>query len=162
MARPKSKTKFRKRYDSSKHNEGGGFTPLPNGQYFVKATEGNFKESNAKDGSEYLELIFEVQKGEFKGRKIWKLFNLYNINPQAVTIAEEELKHYIIQAFGFEMKVKDAKELLGKPVLANIVVIEQDGYKPKNEINSFESTKSKKGKNKDKKTGKKTGKKKNW
>lgn len=168
MAKAKETTKFKTRYESKKHKEGGGFTPCEEGRYLMKAVEGVFKESKKpteeKEKNEYLELIFQVIDGPEKGSKIYCLFNLYNSNPTARRIAEEDLKHYIIQAFGRELNVKNAKELLNKPVYGNVIITKSKGYKPKNEITSFESISKKKGKGKGKagKKGKKTGKKKDW
>jgi len=67
-----------------------GFEPIPAGIYTAAITESEEKDTKAGTGS-YVQLVFEILEGEFKGRKVWARLNLNNPNKMAVQIAQAEL-----------------------------------------------------------------------
>jgi len=113
----------------------GGFNPddygdmrsfdvIPEGTYKAFITEEKEKKTKAGDGF-YLELIFEIQEGEHKGRRIWTRLNISNPNPAAVDIAERELKAITTACVG--RTIQDSSELLEKP-LAIVVGIKRERW----------------------------------
>ena len=68
-----------------------GFEPIPAGKYVAVITASEMKETKNKDGH-YLELVFQIIEGEYKGRKLWGRLNLDNANPTAVQIARGQLR----------------------------------------------------------------------
>ena len=67
-----------------------GIDPIPAGKYNAVITESEMKPTKSGNG-QYLELMFEVIDGEYKGRKVWSRLNLDNPNAQAVQIARGDL-----------------------------------------------------------------------
>ena len=62
----------------------------PVGDYKAVITESEVKETKAGDG-QYLNLRIEIIEGEYQGRIIFVILNLWNPNPKAVEIANREL-----------------------------------------------------------------------
>lgn len=51
--------------------------PVPGGKYVATIVASEMKPTRAGDGA-YLELVFEIAEGQFKGHKIWSRLNLDN------------------------------------------------------------------------------------
>ena len=62
------------------------FQVLPNGNYLVIATAGEERESKT-NGTKFLAMTYEVLEGEYKGRKLFVNFHLFNSNVKAKKIA---------------------------------------------------------------------------
>ena len=110
------------------------FSPVPNGDYPVIITESEMKETQSGDG-QYLQLVLEVIDGPYKGRKVWERLNLVNKNQTAVEIAQRSLSQ-ICHAVG-HLQLQDSVELHNKPMMAKIVVRQQDGYDDTNEVKEY-------------------------
>lgn len=102
------------------------YTPLPTGEYIVQMTDSDMKPTKANDG-EYLECTFEVQEGQFKGRKLWSRLNLVNKNPKAQEIAQRDLSA-ICHAVG-KLQPRDSQELHYKPLVVRVEYVVADGIK---------------------------------
>ena len=73
----------------------------------------------------YLPMTFEIIEGEYKGRPIFKNFNLENTNEQAVRIAQSEIKE-LLQAVGWDFAAKpcgpdDTSEIHMIPLTLQVV-----------------------------------------
>lgn len=64
---------------------------IPDGKYLVTITAAS-DEANKTNTGRYLKLEFSVTDGQHKGRKVWERYNYQNTNPQAVEIAQQNLK----------------------------------------------------------------------
>ena len=93
------------------------FEAIPAGKYLAVITESEMKPTKSGKGS-YLELVFEVIEGEYKGRNLWARLNLDNANPLTVQIARAELSA-ICRATGV-MQPKDSIELHNLPLLITV------------------------------------------
>jgi hypothetical protein len=93
------------------------FEAIPAGKYLAVITESEMKPTKSGKGS-YLELVFEVIEGEYKGRNLWARLNLDNANPLTVQIARAELSA-ICRATGV-MQPKDSIELHNLPLLLTV------------------------------------------
>ncbi|MCK6470854.1 MAG: DUF669 domain-containing protein [Planctomycetes bacterium] len=93
------------------------FEPVPAGKYAAVITATELKPTKSGKGS-FLELVFEVIEGEFKGRKLWARLNLDNPNALAVKIARAELSA-ICRAVGV-MEPKDSCELHNLPLVVTV------------------------------------------
>lgn len=74
--------------------DAGGFgDPLPEGWYDAMVDESSVEptKDNATTGNCYAKLRFSIIDGEFKGRKVFKNFNIKNSNPQAEEIGRKQL-----------------------------------------------------------------------
>lgn len=74
--------------------DAGGFgDPLPEGWYDAMVDESSVEptKDNATTGNCYAKLRFNIIDGEFKGRKVFKNFNIKNSNPQAEEIGRKQL-----------------------------------------------------------------------
>jgi len=145
--------KLKKKINPKKLNREGGFSVIPAGNYVVEMVKSEVKKTKAKTG-EYLNCQFKVLKGKYKGKVVFKLFNLWNQNEVAVDIAEREFAE-LCDAIGVHSNISDSKILHGKPVTAKVVVREASGkYSESNDISGFEPAgkgKGKKGKKGNKK-----------
>ena len=90
------------------------FSPLPNGEYVAEITESGMKQAKG-NGKDYVELVFTITSGEYKGRKVWTRLNLYNENPIAVSIAKGTLSA-ICRAIGVP-KITNTQQLHKFPVV---------------------------------------------
>lgn len=124
-----------KKFDMDKTGEMTDFSePLPVGEYLVEITGTELKDTKAGD-SQYVNFEFTILKGDFKGRKVWKILNLFNKNVVAVEMAEKELAT-IHRALGLDEIVGDSKKLHNKPLIVKLG-IEVDDYGKKNKIKLY-------------------------
>jgi len=148
-----------KKVNAKKLNREGGFDAIPAGKYPAMVVKSEVKKSKKNKHNEYLELIFKVLKGKYKGRQIWGRFNLWNDNETAVEIAEREFA-LLCDAVGLgNATITDSKKLHEKPLLLKVKVKPASGgYDESNEPAGFEPL----GNGKDKGKGKKGKNKKPW
>ena len=104
-------------FDARQVDPASDFEPIPAGKYLAIITESAMKPTKSGSGS-YLELVFEVIEGEYKGRNLWARLNLDNANPLTVQIARAELSA-ICRATGV-MQPKDSIELHNLPLLLTV------------------------------------------
>ena len=89
------------------------FEPIPAGKYLAAITESQMKSTKAGNGS-YLELVFQIIEGQYKGRKLWARLNLENPNATTVQIARSELSA-ICRAVGV-LQPRDSIEMHNLPL----------------------------------------------
>ena len=104
-------------FDANQVEPAVGFEAIPAGKYVAMIVESEMKPTKAGDGA-FLELVFQIVEGEFKGRKLWSRLNLENANPLAVQIARAELSA-ICRAVGV-MAPNDSVELHDLPLLITV------------------------------------------
>lgn len=111
------------------------FEAIPAGKYLAIITESGMKSTKSGNGS-YLELVFQVIEGEYKGRLLWARLNLDNPNSLTVQIARSELSA-ICRAVGV-MQPKDSVELHNLPLLVTVKCKKrQDTGEIANEIKGY-------------------------
>lgn len=110
-------------YDANKHEPMGDFTPIPAGDYVAMAVGSDTKD-NSKGTGQYLRFDFEVLEGEYKGRRLFSILNLWNPSSMAVQIAQSELSS-ICRAAGV-MTPRDSAELHDRPMILTVVIEERD------------------------------------
>ncbi len=93
------------------------FEPVPSGKYVAVIIESDQKPTKSGNGS-FLELVFEIVEGEYKGRKVWARLNLDNPNETAVKIARAELSA-VCRAVNV-MQPRDSVELHNLPLLITV------------------------------------------
>ena len=64
--------------------------PVPAGKYNAVIVESEIKPTQSGNG-QFLELVFEIIEGEYKGRKVWERLNIDNPNQKTVEIARGNL-----------------------------------------------------------------------
>jgi hypothetical protein len=104
------------------------FSAIPTGEYLAVIVDSDMKPTKKEDG-EYLELTYQVQEGEFKGRKVWARLNLKSSNAQAAEIANRQFRS-VREATGV-MNPRDSQELHNKPHVIRVEFI-PSGTKQKN------------------------------
>ena len=107
------------------------FHAIPAGKYQAVITESERKETRNRDG-EYLLLVFEIIEGEYRGRKVFARFNLWNKNPDAVRIASQELSA-ICHAVSV-MNPKNSVELHNLPLTITVRVRKSPDGEETNEV----------------------------
>jgi len=116
-------------------SERGDFEVMPEGEYTLKATEAEMKNTKAGDGK-YLAVTFEVVKGEHAGRKVWQNFNIFNPNDKAEKIGREQVAGWA-RACG-KPNASDSDTLLERSFQCVLKVEKgSGGYSDKNQIKSF-------------------------
>lgn len=111
------------------------FDPVPAGQYLVMIVDSAISENSKKSG-DLLKLTFEVmQPEEYKGRKIFQNINVRHQNKQAEEIGQRQLS--AISHAVNELDLTDSVQLHNKPLGVKVIIDEQPGYSPKNEIKGY-------------------------
>lgn len=113
----------------------GNYEVMPAGEYTLKATEADLKETKKGDGA-YLAVTFEIAKGEYAGRKVWQNFNIHNPSEKAQQIGREQVAAWG-RAVG-KPNAQDSDELLERNFQAKLGIEKgTGGYSDKNLIKSF-------------------------
>lgn len=107
---------------------------LPAGEYIAAVVKSEKKDAKTA-GNAYINLEFEVQDGNCKGRRFWTMLNLWNSNSQAVEIAQRELNS-ICHAIG-RIHIDDSEELHGIPMRVTLTVQDNDQYGPQNRVKGY-------------------------
>ena len=111
------------------------FTPIPVGDYKAVITESEIKPTKAGDG-QYLSLRVEIIEGEYQGRIIFVILNLWNPNPKAVEIANRELA--TIVAAVNKPGAQNSEELHNIPMTVKVGIQPGQGeYGPSNRIKNY-------------------------
>jgi len=93
------------------------FEPLPPGRYLAMITASDLKPNKAGTGN-FLELVFTIIEGEYKGRQLWVRLNVDHPNPLAVKMAQAELAA-ICRAVGV-LQPRDSVELHNLPLVIKV------------------------------------------
>lgn len=109
------------------------FSALPEGDYVVVITASE-KKLNKEGTSHYLETVFEVIDGDYKGRKIWERYNLWHSKPTVANISRRDVKK-ISQCCGFTVQPNDSAELHNIPLILRLTVYLDDYQGKKEEKN---------------------------
>ena len=111
------------------------YSPIPEGEYTLKALDAEEKTTSRGDGS-YIKVKFEVAAGEYAGRLLWQNFNINNPSEKAQQIGRQQLVSWAA-ACG-RPDADDTDKLLERPFLA-VVGVEAGtgGYKDSNKIKQF-------------------------
>lgn len=114
---------------------------LPAGKYVASVTNAEVKDT--KDGSgQYINAEFSIIDEDFKGRKVFQMFNIKNRNEQAVTIGMSQLKSLMLAAGASSFALNTVSELCGLCCQITLKV-EEDSYGKKNKITSFKAVEHK-------------------
>lgn len=104
-------------FDANEVEPDFDFEAIPAGKYTAAIVASEFKPTKAGDGR-YLELVFQILEGEYRGRQLWARLNLENRNETAVKIARAELSA-ICRATGV-LQPKDSLELHDLPIVVTV------------------------------------------
>lgn len=111
------------------------FEALPAGEYRAVISESERKKT--KDGaSELLQVKLQIVDGPFKNRTVIDRFNLWNKNPEATTIAQQQFKK-VCEALNI-IKPADSSALHMKPLMIKLAVKEYNG-KDQNEVKGYKA-----------------------
>lgn len=111
------------------------FEALPAGEYRAVMTESERKKT--KDGaSELLQVKLQIVDGPFKNRTVIDRFNLWNKNPEATTIAQQQFKK-VCEALNIP-KPPDSSALHMKPLMIKLAVKEYNGTN-QNEVKGYKA-----------------------
>jgi len=104
-------------FDANQVEPAASFEPLPADKYLAVITGSEMKPTKNGAGK-YLELVFQVIEGEYKGRNLWARLNLENPNAMTVKIARGELSA-VCRAVGV-MQPRDSVELHNLPLVITV------------------------------------------
>jgi len=121
-------------FDASQVKE-SEFEALPAGEY--RAVISDSERKKTKDGeSELLQVKLQIIEGPFKNRTIIDRFNLWNKNPAATTIAQQQFKK-VCEAVNIP-KPPDSSALHMKPLMIKLAVKEYNGSN-QNEVKGYKA-----------------------
>lgn len=111
------------------------FSPIPQGKYLVMAVDSTLVR-NKKNTGDLLKMTYEVvEPQEYRGRKIFDNINVKHDNSQAEQIGQRQLSS-ICHAVGV-LNIQDSVELHNIPFVVDVIIDEQPGYSPKNEVKGY-------------------------
>lgn len=111
------------------------FELLPAGEYVAMITSSETKATNSGNGS-YIKLRFEIVDGTAKGRVLFTNLNMWNQNPKAVEIAQQDLSS-ICRAISI-LQVADSSQLHDRPMIIKVgIQPAKDGYEASNSIKGY-------------------------
>jgi hypothetical protein len=111
------------------------YSPIPDGEYTLKALDAEEKTTAKGDGS-YIKVKFEVAKGEYAGRLLWQNFNVNNPSEKAQSIGRQQMVAWAT-ACG-KPDADDTDKLLDKPFRAAVSIEKgTGGYSDSNRIKAF-------------------------
>lgn len=114
---------------------GGSYDPIPEGEYVLEAVEAEEKQTKDGTGS-YINVKFEVVRGEYAGRLLWNIFNVNNKSEKAQNIGRQQLVAWA-SACG-KPDADDTDKLLGKTFRAEVKIEKgTGGYSDQNRIKTF-------------------------
>lgn len=124
-------------FNTDDHDAMSGFEPIEAGVYLAEIVKTQLKDTKDKTGK-YLSVQFKILDDEkYKGRFVFTNLNLVNKNPQAVEIAQRELKS-ICEAVGFEGELEDSEDLHDTPLGIKVTIKEATSKWPAgNEVKRY-------------------------
>ena len=129
-------------FDANVVEPTGKFEPIPIDDYLAIITASEMKDTKPKankNPGKYLQLVFEIADGDYKGRKIFSQLNLVNDNTTTVEIAQRALSA-ICRCVGV-LHPKDSAELHNKPLVISVGIRPASGeYEASNVIRSYSRT----------------------
>lgn len=119
-------------FDASQVAPQEGIEPVPAGWYNAAVESSELKPT--KDGSgAFLECVYVVLDGQYKGRKIYDRFNIRNNNAQAVEIGYRQLSA-LCHAVGV-LQITDSSMLHNRPFKVKVKIRPADGqYEASNDV----------------------------
>jgi len=112
-----------------------GFEAIPAGKYTALISDSDLKTTKSGTGK-YLQLEFEIQGGEYHGRKLWSRLNIENPNANAVRMARADLSA-ICRAVNV-LTPRDSVELHNLPMVITVRCRKNDDGEITNEIKGYE------------------------
>ena len=112
------------------------FDPIPEGEYHLKITETELKDSAS--GGSYIKLKFIVIGPSHQGRVIFGNITIRNNNPKAEEIGTQQLAT-LARAIGVK-KVSDTDQLIGGEFIGRVIIKPAEGkYDAQNEVKRFKA-----------------------
>ena len=100
-------------------DQGGDFTPIPAGQYTVRITDAEIKDTNAGTG-QYIKMRLDVVAPSHEGRVLFANLNIKNPSQKAEEIGRQQLGS-IMRAIGLPT-LQDTDQLIGGAVSVKVVI----------------------------------------
>jgi hypothetical protein len=119
---------------------GKKFEPIPAGTYRLAVTDIGTK-TPRHGGPDYVSVSFEVEAGEYSGRKLWDNFSLNHANEEARDIARFRFDE-LAQSCG-AFPVDDTDELLGRICVTKVDVDEEGDFPARNRVKRYVIAKAK-------------------
>mgnify|MGYP005844414009 CR=1 FL=1 len=117
-------------------DNGGNFEPIPAGDYHVKISESDLKDTKAGTG-QYIWLKLDVLGPTHEGRVLFANLNIRNPNPKAEEIGRQQLGS-VLRAVGIA-SLQDTDQLVGGQMNVKVAVKNDPTYGPGNECKGFKA-----------------------
>lgn len=112
------------------------FEPIPAGEYIVKCTAAEQRQTKSGDGT-YIKAEFTVIAPSHQNRKIYVNYNINNPSEKAEAIGLQQLKSFA-EAGGLRDPLNDDQQLVGLEVTAVVTIRPGNGqYADSNEIKRY-------------------------
>lgn len=124
-------------FDSTQVQPYQGNEAIPAGWYLATAVQSDVKQTEKKTGF-YLEIVFEIIEGQFKGSRVFARLNISNPNETAQRIGQGQLSA-ICKAVNIPY-LQDSQQLHSLPIKIKVKYNEAEGkYDASNDIVSFQN-----------------------
>lgn len=124
-------------FDATQVAPDAGFDPIPAGDYVAMIEDSEVKPTKANTGM-YLQLVWQIVDGQYKGRKVWDRINIQNQSQTTEEIGQKQLSA-VCHAVGV-LKVVDSAELHDKPCIIKVTVKPAEGqYLASNEVKGYKA-----------------------
>jgi len=117
--------------------------PIPRGEYHVKITDIELKESQSEKnfGKPYWGMEFTIQDGEYSGKKVWTNCMLFN---GALYTFSQLMKALGYDVSAGEFEVPDPEDLIGQDVIVRVTIrpertVGDKTYDESNEVKSIKA-----------------------
>lgn len=114
--------------------QNAGFDLLPAGDYVV--TLDRTEKKQTKNGKQYLEFAFSVIDGQYKNRKLWERFFIYEPEKPGSLVYAKRMIAQMLRALGKD-SMTDTSELEGRNFLIHVKVDKNAEYGDRNVIQSY-------------------------
>jgi hypothetical protein len=112
------------------------FKPIPEGKYTAKIKTADVKDTKSGTG-QYLNIMWEIAKGDSTGRVVFDMINFRNANPKAQEIGLRQLSG-LLAATGIK-RLEDTDQLIGLSAEIKVVIEESAGFDPSNQVKSYKA-----------------------
>jgi hypothetical protein len=124
---------------SQKESESKALDPIPRGQYHVKVTDIETRESKSEKnkGKPYYALELTVQDGDYEGRKLWANVMLFEGALYSIVQICKAMGQDVEEG---ELEIPDEDELLSEDFIVRVIIKPADDqYDSKNVVKAFKA-----------------------
>lgn len=107
---------------------------LPPGDYRLVCTNVEVKQSSG--GKRFMQFSWQVFEGPGHNRRVWDDYYVYEGEPRGVAVAKARLGR-LLDAAGIKEVFRQGEQMVGRKVIAKVVIEESEKYGQSNRIKGY-------------------------